>query len=398
MPRHARRETALVDLGRLVLEGASPSDLMRAAPALIAAELQLGYVQLFDLPPLDNAVRLMASTGPDRAAIGCVEQLDPDSLLTEVALRAGEPVVISDWQGESRLKPPAVLRDADISSSVSIAITAGRGEPIYGFLSVHSRKPRPFPDDEIQFLKTVGNLLAHAVASARSTRSFSALLENAPDVIVYFDNDLRIAYANPATERTTGTPAGSLVGKTSSDLGILESLVPTWELVLRHVWRSARWQAFELTVRTPIGERVLDSRIVPEPGPDGSVQSLLTISRDVTEQRRAEADRLALYQQLVTQQNRVQELMSRLAQEGQRPHERSPLPSQLEHLSDRERHLLRLLAAGRSNREIGAEIGRATGTVKNHVARLLSKLNVGDRTQAAVLAVEVGLVHVGADQ
>jgi len=46
-----------------------------------------------------------------------------------------------------------------------------------------------------------------------------------------------------------------------------------------------------------------------------------------------------------------------------------------------------------TNREISAEIGLTTGSVKNHVARLLSNLNVTDRTQAAVRAVELGLVH-----
>jgi PAS domain S-box-containing protein len=388
MPGHTRHEAALVDLGRLAHEGASPIDVMRAAPALIGAELHLDYVQLFDRPPTDDdAVRLLASTGPDQAAIGSVERLDPDGLLADAAVRAGQPVIIPDWQAECRLKPPAVLRDADISSSVGIAITAGPDEPIYGFLSVHSRAPRPFPDDEIQFLTTVGNLLAYAIATARCTQSFLAVLENAHEMIVWFDGDLRIRHANPATERVTGTSAESLFGQTSGNLGIVESLLPTWELVLRNVWRSGRWQTFELTVRTPTGERVLDSRIVPNAGPDGAVQSLLTISRDVTELRRAEADRLALYQQLVAQQNRVQELMSRLAQDG----ERMPLPLQA-HLSDRERQILRLLAAGRSNPEIGAELGRATGTVKNHVARILSKLDMTDRTQAAVRAVELGLV------
>jgi DNA-binding NarL/FixJ family response regulator len=66
-------------------------------------------------------------------------------------------------------------------------------------------------------------------------------------------------------------------------------------------------------------------------------------------------------------------------------------------LNYRERHMLRLIAAGYTNREIGAEIGLAIGTVKNHVATILSKLNVTDRTQAAVRAVELGLVQTAAE-
>jgi len=218
-------------------------------------------------------------------------------------------------------------------------------------------------------------------------------VETAPDVILRFDSELRIVYANPAIERVTGTAAASLIGKTSGDLGILESLVRRWELLLGQVWRTGREQAFEFTVPTPTGERVFDSRVLPEPGPDGSVQSLLTISHDVTEQRRAESERSELYQELRAQQNRVQELMmNRLVQDGARLLERTAPAAQLEYLNYRERHVLRRLAAGRTNREIAVEIGLTVGTVKNQVARILAKLNVTDRTQAAVRAVVLGLV------
>jgi DNA-binding NarL/FixJ family response regulator len=57
-----------------------------------------------------------------------------------------------------------------------------------------------------------------------------------------------------------------------------------------------------------------------------------------------------------------------------------------------DRNVLHLVAKGLTNREIGARLGRTPGTVKNYVAAILSKLNVSDRTQAAVRAVELGLV------
>jgi PAS domain S-box-containing protein len=386
-----RREIALFDVGRLIVEGASLGDAMRAAPDLIAAGLQVDYVHLLELLPLGDAVQLIGCSGQNRAAIGSVERLDPESLLADAPLRAGQPVVIHDWQDETRLKLPESLRDA--GGTTGIVISVGRDEHVYGFLSALSGQPRIFSDDEILFLEAVGHLLACAFAAARSERSFRALVENGADVIVRFSGDLRIIYANPALERLTGTAAWTLVGKTAADLGILEPLVPTWELLLRQVWRTGREQQFELTVRSPTGQRVFDSRIVAEPGPDGTVQSLLTISRDVTEQRRAEADRSALYQQLMVQQNRVQEVMGRLAGDRARTLERTASASQVEYLSARERHVLRLLAAGQTNREIGAEIGLSAGTVKNYVARILSKLNVTDRVQAAVRAVALGLVE-----
>lgn len=383
-----RRAIALSDLGKLIPEGALPGNQLRAVPDLIAAGLHLEHVQLFELLPLGDAVRLMASSGLDHATIGSVERLDPDSLLADAAIRAGQPVVIYDWQNETRLQLPAALRHAGFTSSVGLLTSVGRGEHVYGFLSVHNGEPRIFSDDEILFLETVGYLLAYAFAAARSAVSLRTLVEDASDVIVRFGGDLRIVWANPAIERVTGTAAASLIGKTSRDLGILEPRVPTWELLLGRVWRTGREQAYELMMRTPTGKRVFDSRIVPEPGPDGSVQSLLTISRDVTEQRRAVSDRSELYQQLAAQQNRMQELM----RDRERTLERTAAALQ-EHLNSRERHILRLLAAGWTNRKIGAEIGLSVGTVKNLVAQILSKLNVTDRTQAAVRAVVLGLVE-----
>src|SRR6478609_109644 len=61
-------------------------------------------------------------------------------------------------------------------------------------------------------------------------------------------------------------------------------------------------------------------------------------------------------------------------------------------LSDRELAVLRLLAAGRSNKEIGAELHITEGTVKNHMTNILGKLGVLDRTQAALKAREMGLL------
>jgi DNA-binding NarL/FixJ family response regulator len=61
-------------------------------------------------------------------------------------------------------------------------------------------------------------------------------------------------------------------------------------------------------------------------------------------------------------------------------------------LSARELEVLRHLAAGRSNREIAAALFVTEGTVKNHVTNVLAKLDVRDRTQAALRAHTLGLL------
>jgi len=64
----------------------------------------------------------------------------------------------------------------------------------------------------------------------------------------------------------------------------------------------------------------------------------------------------------------------------------------LEALTERERAVLRLVAAGRGNKEIARELGVVEGTVKNHVSTILDKLRAANRTQAALLAREAGLI------
>jgi DNA-binding NarL/FixJ family response regulator len=66
-------------------------------------------------------------------------------------------------------------------------------------------------------------------------------------------------------------------------------------------------------------------------------------------------------------------------------------------LSPRERDVLRLIVLGQSNKEIAAALHLTVSTVKTHVEHLIGKLGVSDRTQAAVRAIELGLISPASD-
>jgi DNA-binding NarL/FixJ family response regulator len=72
-------------------------------------------------------------------------------------------------------------------------------------------------------------------------------------------------------------------------------------------------------------------------------------------------------------------------------------PAALAELTPRELEVLRLLARGLSNADIARELVVGDATVKTHVARIFSKLDLHDRAQAVVLAYESGLVEPGSD-
>jgi DNA-binding NarL/FixJ family response regulator len=63
-------------------------------------------------------------------------------------------------------------------------------------------------------------------------------------------------------------------------------------------------------------------------------------------------------------------------------------------LSHREREVLARMAEGKSNREIAGQLGITEATVKCHVSVILARLNASDRTQAVVIALQRGLLHI----
>lgn len=75
---------------------------------------------------------------------------------------------------------------------------------------------------------------------------------------------------------------------------------------------------------------------------------------------------------------------------------RSPTPSEI--LTERETDVLLLIAQGQSNKEIAHHLSLGEKTIKTHVSNILSKLHVQSRTQAALMAVQLGLAPATAAQ
>jgi DNA-binding NarL/FixJ family response regulator len=86
------------------------------------------------------------------------------------------------------------------------------------------------------------------------------------------------------------------------------------------------------------------------------------------------------------------ELLTRLIEEKHEKKSIAPTPSLSIPLSPREVEILELLVRGQRNQQIAGDLSISLSTVKNHVHRIITKLGVSDRVQAAIVAIEHDLV------
>jgi diguanylate cyclase (GGDEF)-like protein/PAS domain S-box-containing protein len=117
----------------------------------------------------------------------------------------------------------------------------------------------------------------------RREQEFRALVENATDVIVRFDRELRHVYVNPAIEKIIGIPRASLIGLTHAELTTDNATAQLWESKLLQVLESRRETTFQFPLETTEGMRTYLARLTPEFDAIGEVESILSISRDISE-------------------------------------------------------------------------------------------------------------------
>ncbi|MEU9003138.1 response regulator transcription factor [Streptomyces sp. NPDC048551] len=112
--------------------------------------------------------------------------------------------------------------------------------------------------------------------------------------------------------------------------------------------------------------------------------------KDASTDQLAEAVRVVAAGEALLSPNITKRLITEFSRMGA---PRAPSRARIEELTERETEVLSLIAQGLSNAEIAVHLTVAEQTVKTHVSRILVKLGLRDRTQAAVFAYESGLVR-----
>ena len=122
----------------------------------------------------------------------------------------------------------------------------------------------------------------------RRGQEFKALVENAPDIIARFDREFRHLYVNPVIEEATGLSPENFIGKTNAEMKFPEEVCTYWHDRLQYVFTTERVCCFEFDFPARDRTRYYETRLVPELALDGSVESVLGITRDITEYKLAE--------------------------------------------------------------------------------------------------------------
>ncbi len=122
-----------------------------------------------------------------------------------------------------------------------------------------------------------------------SQEHFRALAENSPDLIMYFDRNLRHLYVNSVVESQTGIPLEKFMNKSPREMGIFsEELVKKWEEALDEVFRSGKSQTIVFELDMAGKETAFEWRLFPEIGPSEAIDSVIAVARDISDTMRSQ--------------------------------------------------------------------------------------------------------------
>ena len=125
-------------------------------------------------------------------------------------------------------------------------------------------------------------------ALAEREEQYRAVVENSSDYFMRYDKNFRHIYANRAALEVTGLPRDEYIGKTHREMGFAENLCKLWEERIQKVFDTGKQETVEFEVELAEGLMYHELQLNPEFSADGNVNSVIGISRDLTERREGE--------------------------------------------------------------------------------------------------------------
>ena len=165
MIARAEQQAAVAQLGRLALAQTNVQAVMNEAASLVARTLDVEFCEVLELLPDTQALRLRAGVGWKEGLVGHATVGAETSSHGGYTLLSREAVIVEDLRTEQRFISP-LLQDHSVVSGVSVIIQ--EQHQAFGVLGAHTVSQRVFAADDINFLQSIANVIAEAIAAERA--------------------------------------------------------------------------------------------------------------------------------------------------------------------------------------------------------------------------------------
>jgi diguanylate cyclase (GGDEF)-like protein/PAS domain S-box-containing protein len=189
LERRAAQQAAVARLGERALERVDISALIQQACTSATELLDAELASVAELSPDGSTFRLRAGAGWPPGYIGVATLIAGPKSHAGYTIATGAPVVVTDWATEERFSESRAL-EVGARSGISVAIE-GIAQP-FGVFAVHSNSPREYSAGDVDFVQSIANVLADALARQATEdeirhRALHDSLTGLPNRILFLD-------------------------------------------------------------------------------------------------------------------------------------------------------------------------------------------------------------------
>ncbi len=123
----------------------------------------------------------------------------------------------------------------------------------------------------------------------KAKQGYKLLISRDPNIVARFDRKFRYVYIHSTSADELGPTVKLFAGKTNKELGMPEDLADNWQNAISAVFNEGKEKVIEINYATPGGIRCYYSQLIPEFNQKKEVETVLSITRDITELKRKEA-------------------------------------------------------------------------------------------------------------